>query len=144
MKKIKTNLKLAALLFISFIFNACVSSTEHDKALSEIEELKNEMNFYKSQLDLCQTELNAIEAKKNAKPYITEAKAKELLADYYSFYRTDYKYKNAQIRRSDNNVFIVSLRERSRDTPNEEFWYTSMVYKLTVNNDGTYQLGPNY
>ena len=51
MKKIKTNRKLAALLFISFIFNACVSSTEHDKALSEIEDLKNEIINLKKEIE---------------------------------------------------------------------------------------------
>lgn len=72
--------------------------------------------------------------------YTKEEEALDLIEDYYGFYRTDYVYKETQIRRIDDNSFKVSLRECPIEMTNSRYHWSSKVLTLMNHDDGTYDI----
>ena len=134
-----------------FIVASCVSKEEHRSALEKIDELNQQVydledlvNVYKRQIDDCNKKLEEYLSEQRSKPQISEAQAKQYVKDYYAFYKRDWRYKNLQVRRTDKNSFIISLMESQRHVADDDFFYSSHVYRLTVSQDGSYVMENNY
>ena len=60
----------------------------------------------------------------------------DYLKDYYEFYLRDLKFKDAKIRRTADNEFLISLTECLKKI---DHCYAK-VWTLTINKDGTYTM----
>jgi hypothetical protein len=72
----------------------------------------------------------------------SEAEARSYVDDYYSFYRTDYAFKNLQLRRKGDNQWLISLSEAPKSMVDNKFAWHSQLVLLSVNDDGTYEWEP--
>lgn len=81
------------------------------------------------------------EIERNRKPYITEAQALQHIKDNYNFDEKHMRYRNVQLRRIADNSFRVSLETCTKkgNFSNNDFFWTSSVRTLTVNNNGKYE-----
>lgn len=73
-------------------------------------------------------------------PYVTEKEALAYIKDHYSFYNTDYVYKDVQLRRSKDNEFTVSIQEKMKDT----YSWRGYVKTLVVFSNGEYRFTGGY
>jgi len=137
-------------LSIPLIILACgVPQDDYNKLKREKEELEgklqdveSEISNLKQQNDDLLEEKRQIEIEKNRTPFVTESQALNYIKDYYDFYDSDVDYRNVRLRRLEDNVFTVSLEECTKkgNFSNNDFFWTSRIKRLTVNNDGTYKL----
>ena len=117
------------------------SQLEKENLEVELADLQEQYYEVKSDHDRLVIAKRREEAQKNRKKYVSESEALGYIKDYYSFYNSDIKYRNIQLRRTDKNRFKVSLEEVTNKGTfsNDDFFWNSSVYNLTVNNDNTYK-----
>lgn len=127
--------------------SSCVLESDYKKLEVDYAELQVQLEVTKQELsdvtykyDLLVEEQLQAEMERNEKPYITEVQALQYIKDNYSFYEKDMRYRNVQLRRIDDNVFMVSLETCTRkgDFSNDDFFWNSQVRTLTVYKDGKY------
>lgn len=71
---------------------------------------------------------------------LTEEKASVFLDDYFSFYNADYTFRNPKFRRLTNTVFLVSLEECNKKFKEDNFFWSSTVYKITLKSNNQYEI----
>ncbi len=107
-----------------------------------------------SSLSIGQTKSNKTQSLKK----FTEEQAESYVKDYFSFYNSDIQFEINEIRRVQNNVFYVSLKEcsakescyklsnknsnfylsNSSTITRDDFWWKSKVYVLKINSEKKY------
>ena len=133
---------------------SCVSKSKFEELEADYQSLHIEKQDLESQLANLQDEYYEIkfdydriveakrreEIERNSKKYVSESEALSYIRDFYSFYESDTKYRNIKLRRTDQNSFKVSLEEVTSkgSFSNSDFFWSSSVYNLVVNNDDTY------
>ncbi len=116
--------KTLYLILSTILLVGCVSQSEYDKLQEENTRLKQEIEKIKVGIE-----------KNNIKWY-SKDQAMNYLKDYYEFYQTDLKFKNAKIRRISDNEFLISLKECLKDI---DYCYAK-VWTLTIDNKGNYTM----
>jgi predicted RNase H-like nuclease (RuvC/YqgF family) len=142
-------MKMLIILSILGVMSSCVSKSSYEELQNENYTLQNELRMVKMELSSLQREYEAnvetireLERKKREKKFFSEEQALSFLKDYYSFYNADFIYRNARMRRVDNNTFKISLEENfnKESFKNIESFWSSKVKTLVINNDGTYKI----
>lgn len=144
---------LYLILFLGL--TGCVSKSKYEKLETDYQSLIMEKRTLETDLASVQQSYFQVksdydemleskrkeEIQRNSKKYISETEALGYIRDYYSFYDGDTKYRNVQLRRTDKNRFKVSLEEVTKkgSFSNNEFFWSSAVFNLIVNNDDTYK-----
>lgn len=137
--------KLTFLIFATTLFS-CVSKTEYDKLNTEKELLTQKLNLLQIEYDKLLEAQRQEEIQRTKIKYYSEQEALGYIKDYYSFYQPDILYRNVRLRRTGDNSFKVSLETTTSkgDFSNDDFFWSSQVYNLTISNDGKYKLTAGY
>ncbi|MFH4963692.1 hypothetical protein V8G69_01695 [Gaetbulibacter sp. M235] len=117
-----------------------VVATENKELIEKNEELKESLSNLRENFDKVWKEKFELERDKNSKIVIYDSDALNYLKDHYEFYDSDKIYRNPKLRRIDSNQFVISLEECDKKFSDREFFWTSVVKELIVNNDKTYTL----
>jgi hypothetical protein len=119
---------------------SCVSKTDYEKLEKTLDETKQDLTDVSYRYELLIEEKRQIEIERNKKPFITDKQALGYIKDNYSFYEKDMKYRNVQLRRTDDNIFRVSLEECTMKGgfSNNNFFWNSRVRTLTVHKSEKY------
>ncbi|WP_438423019.1 hypothetical protein [Aquimarina macrocephali] len=165
-------IKKVTSIISSFLLFGCVSKSEYEQleAREEYarETAKEYIHLYDSLIYVVIPKLEE-KIKQQNKPrkkaktkskFYTEQQALNFVKDWYGFYNAEWIYRNPRIRRSANNVFVVSLEEATKSTgrrvtkinqdltttKTKEMIYTwySNVYELTIANNGKYSFKPKF
>ncbi len=144
---------LYLILFLGL--TGCVSKSKYEKLESDYQTLIMENQTLET--DLASVQQNYFQVKsdyeeileskrkeeieRNAKKYVSESEALGYIRDFYEFYDSDTQYRNIKLRRTDKNIFKISLEEVTKKGPfsDNDFFWKAVVYNLTVNNDNTYK-----
>ena len=137
--------KMIFLILLTTLFS-CVTKTEYDKLKTEKELLAQKLNLLQSEYDKLLEAQRQVEIERAKIKYYTEQEALGFIKDYYSFYQPDILYRNVRLRRTGDNSFKVSLETTTSkgDFSNDDFFWSSQVYNLTISNDGKYKLTAGY
>jgi hypothetical protein len=147
---IKPKMKITfTILTIVGILTSCgVPQTDYDKLKDENEQLQKEI----SELKVEKSEITVLndkpELKRKNKPEIkkkiasnhSEDEAITILDDYYDFYNADMTYRNPRVRRVNGNTFKISLEDCQKTVQDNDFFWSSHVLTLIINDDGTYKI----
>lgn len=143
---------LYLILFLGL--TGCVSKSKHEKLEADYQDLQIEKHNLESDLANLQDDYyevktdydNMVQVKRREEiersriKYVSESEALSYIRDFYSFYESDTKFRNINLRRTDQNSFKVSLEEVTSkgSFSNNDFFWSAAVYNLVVNNDDTY------
>lgn len=115
-------------------------AVDNEKLIKQNEELTESLSKLRENFDKVWKEKFELEREKNSKIVIYESDALDYLKDHYEFYDSNKIYRNPKLRRVDSNQFVISLEECDKKFSDREFFWTSVVKELIVNNDRTYTL----
>jgi hypothetical protein len=134
--------KALMIILVLLIVGCGVPLKEHEQLIKENDSLKNKIETLEIKYNKLIQEKFQLEIEQKKKKFVTESEALGYLKDYYEFYDANNIFRNPKVRRVDKNAFIISLEEclKKGGFSNKNFFWSSTVKKLVVNNDGTYSL----
>ncbi|PKV49588.1 hypothetical protein ATE84_1619 [Aquimarina sp. MAR_2010_214] len=164
--------KLILIILLYVLFVSCVSQSKYEKLEAREEYARETAKEYIHLYDsLIYVVIPKLEEKikqqnksrrrtKTKSKFYTEQQALNFVKDWYGFYNAEWIYRNPRIRRSANNVFVVSLEEATKSTGRRTIkinkdltttetgemiytWYSN-VYELTIANNGKYNFKPKF
>ena len=125
---------------------ACASQSDYENLKAENEQLLIQLEKLKIEnLELKQS-IEELQEKKDLESMYSEEDALKFIKDYYEFYKADLIYRKPRVRKVNSNTFIISLEENTKkgNFKNNDFFWTSKVLTLVINNDGTYKVKSKY
>jgi len=120
-------MKRLILLILTIFTFSCKDNMQIDK-------LKNQNDALKDKINQLETE----KIKPKIKSY-TDDEATVIIKDYYSFYKSDFMFRNIRLRRRGANIFDVSIEEAFKHNSAyiDHVWNTEM-YSLKIEQNGEY------
>ena len=114
---------------------------ENYQLKSKLDSLQREFDVLQSNYNMLQNVVARKATEEGQNTSKTDENAIRLIKDYYTFYNSNYVFRNPQIRKISSNEFQISLEECSKSflQSNIDEW-TSKVLVLTIYENGKYDV----